>query len=296
MIRALLVVALLARTLGAAEPSEEDALRKAMAVVDSEVKHLQQTTTMPSQAEVVASVSAADREALQALTGLQANGGKAEQVRAQLRQAGIDLFGRDVLATAISAQLAPGGYRDPTPEMTFDAGKQGLLWVFWSCDAPGIAMLPAQLAEVQRTWPDLMVRDSHVMRLSDWNRFARKLWDLKSQLEQADPGVDVTTLIPARRALRDAAMPPLAALTTMAVSRRQGGYLLIEDVSAACAYDVHRLPTLVFLSPNGLVHRTTGLHPTRSIAAWINHTLTWEAANLRLLQARGDIAAPTDRP
>jgi hypothetical protein len=267
-------------------------LEAAAEQVNAEVSALKASgieASMVTDRQVIESLSEPERKAIEQLRAAAGLGRDAEKIREELRQISVSMFGHDVISETITGSLGANGRLDPTAAMTFQSGPQGLLWVFWAWDAPGIEYLPRQLVEAQKIWPQLIVRDALVMRMSDWRRLIKGLWDLKTQLEGQVPGEDPNLAISRKRALRDSAMPPLSAATSMANTRRDGGYLLIEDQTPAISWDVHSVPTLVFLSPGGVVHRSTGLTPKQSIAEWMSRALMWERQNQAVLRARGDL-------
>jgi hypothetical protein len=208
-------------------------------------------------------------------------------LRAMIMEMNRKTLGEDALQQAMVKAMSPGGGMDPTAAMTFASGPEGLLWVFWAFDAPGIEVLPAQIHGAQKMLPQLVIRDNHVMPLSKWQDLLKRLSDLKDDLERITPGESLELAIARKKAQRDAVMPPLMAGTLMSRTRRRGGYLLIEDQSAGIAFHVKHLPMFVYLSPSGIVHRVKGINPNRSVAEWIVQTQTWERENQDVLKKRG---------
>jgi hypothetical protein len=211
--------------------------------------------------------------------------------RQRLRDMIVDInrkaLGDDVIQKSLNNSFVPGGGLDPNAQMTYAAGSHGLLWIFWAMDVPGIEPLPGQILEAQEALPELYIRDSHVMPLSKWQAFIKKLSDLKDELERVTPGESHELALERKKALRDSAMPLLHAGTVMARTRRKGGYLIMENQQPGIAYHVADIPSFVYLSPLGIVHRVKGVNKDRSILQWIKQTQLWEQENIEVLRKRG---------
>ncbi|MDA3961208.1 MAG: hypothetical protein PF961_10495 [Planctomycetota bacterium] len=176
--------------------------------------------------------------------------------------------------------------RDPSSADSFEIGNEGLLWVFWAADGPDMVLLPAQLATVAHSFPELPIRDNHVMRLSDWQDMLRTLSQIKDLLEMRDDAIPDAAEIAQKRELRDSLMKPYLAATTMAEARQTGGILILENAGPAVDWQITELPSFVFVSPRGVVHRRAGLHRDRTLASWIAGCLEWEVANDAALRER----------
>lgn len=263
-----------------AEESPEEVLKK----IQADIALLEATLPTPAQMK-----AAADPRELEVLRHSINDAGQDDALREMLMDINRKTLGEDALQKAMMNSMAPGGGLDPSPAMTYASGPHGLLWIFWSFDAPGIEHLPAQLHGAQKMLPEMVVRDNHVMPLTGWQALMKRLSDLKDELERVVPGESMDIAIARKKAQRDAVMPPLLAGTLMSRTRRRGGYLLIEDQSAGIAYHVKHLPMFVYLSPLGIVHRVKGIHPDRTIADWIVQTQTWERENQAVLKTRGVI-------
>lgn len=224
-------------------------------------------------------------ELSKAVTELAGGQEKLDALKLQLFAVNEQTLGRDVIMDLL-AQRAGGGRRDPSPAMTFQAKPMGLLWAFWATDGPGTEMLPNQLSRTAKIYPDLAIYDQHIMRLSDWHAMLRTLSSLKDLLEGNDPLIPDEQEALQKRGLRDSVIGRYVAATEMAEARREGGYLLLEDVAPAIAWQVSEIPMFVFLSPRGIAHRVRGLHVDRDVATWIARCLEWETMNDPVLKAR----------
>ena len=224
-------------------------------------------------------------ELSKAVTELAGGQEKLDALKLQLFAVNEQTLGRDVIMDLL-AQRAGGGRRDPSPAMTFQAKPMGLLWAFWATDAPGTEMLPNQLSRTAKIYPDLAIYDQHIMRLSDWHAMLRTLSSLKDLLEGNDPLIPDEQEALQKRGLRDSVIGRYVAATEMAEARREGGYLLLEDVAPAIAWQVSEIPMFVFLSPRGIAHRVRGLHVDRDVATWIARCLEWETMNDPVLKER----------
>lgn len=269
---------------GEASATTDDDLARAAAQVNAELEAVQAAGGQLDQAATAIQAASSPRAA----DSLTAGAADIAAMRDSLLKVEGGLGG-DVLQQALGASLAHAGAVDPNPEQTYATGPDGSLWIFWAMDQRGAhtELLPKQLSAVQAQWPHLVVHDSHIMKLSDWYRLFHKMGELKDQLEVTDSAQPRDEALARKLAVRDAELPELLAASTMASARRPGGYLLVEDMSAAIAYHVTKLPTFVFTSPRGLVHRISGMTPERGIDSWISQALAWEDANLDALRARG---------
>lgn len=210
----------------------------------------------------------------------------ADSIRAELASMQSALLGRDVIQDVVQAKLVPGGGMDPTAGMTYDIGPGGLLWAFWATDAPGIEPLPNQLAQAQVAYPEMRIHDLHIMRLTDWHAMVKTLSQIKDEMERDDPFLDNATEIQRKREIAALRLPRYMAATEMAQTRRQGGHLLIEDMTAALAWSIANIPSFVYVSPRGVVHRIKGVNPDRPLAAWIAQCLAWEEQSRQIIADR----------
>jgi len=246
--------------------------------VEAEVEVLKQTEDLAPALEAVGRQAAG--------ISLPPAGIGADSIRAELAGMQAETLGTDVIQDVITTKLVPGGNLDPTAGMTYDVGEQGLLWAFWAIDAPGMEDLPNQLAQAQSSAPGLRIHDLHVMRLTDWQDLLHTLGKLKDRLEHDDPLIDNETEIRRKRDLTALTMPRYYAATQMAQTRRYGGMLLVEDMTAALAWSVRSLPSFVYVSPRGVVHRLRGVSQDRPLAAWMQHCQAWESEHDQIIRDR----------
>ena len=208
------------------------------------------------------------------------------RIRTELDAVAGDMLGRDAIQDLIQTRLVPGGGLDPTAGMTYDSGPEGLLWAFWATDAPGIAPLAQQLAAAQAARPQLRIHDLHVMRLTDWRDLLQLMARLRDELERDDPLIDNEREALTKRTAVGLHFPGYLAAAQMAQTRRDGGHLLIEDMTAALAWSVRHIPSFVYVSPRGVVHRIKGIHPDRPLTAWLAQCQAWEQQHADLLNDR----------
>lgn len=286
-----LILPLMMGGLMAMDAEDAQAMRDAIATVEAQMEQAGGPQGLPSPEALAEQVSAEEQRKLLAAIAearrAQAGGAtQAEALRLQLEQMTAATLGRDAI-DEVRAQVAGlARSSDPHPSQIYQEAPMGLLWIFWATDAPGTELLPGQLARVGKAFPELVIHDQHLMRLSDWQRMLKTLANLQDVLASNDPLVDDESEGRAKQQVRDAVAPRYLAATAMAETRRNGGYLIIEDLRPAYAWSVSELPSAVYVSPRGIVHRLRGLNPERDLAAWIVRCVQWEQENDGTLRVR----------
>ena len=181
---------------------------------------------------------------------------------------------------SITAYHAPGGQQDAAGAQLDHQGAGGTVWVFWAHDAPAAALVPAALMALADAMPELAVFDVHMMGVMDWITQMHRLRDIKNVLETRDDTLDPDIERQRKEELVALTVAEWSGFTRMSQMRRQGGYLMLEDVSAAVALDVRRIPSFYYISPSSTIHRLEGLGQRTDLAEWIRQALAWEAEHL----------------
>lgn len=166
------------------------------------------------------------------------------------------------------------------PSDLASTGSDGVVWVFWAQDAPQCDLLAGQVNRLRAARRGLRVVDVHMMPLTRWLASIREMSGIRELLERNDPTMSDDIEAKQKLRIRDDAVAKWNGFTAMAKYNRDGGYAIVEDMTAAKFYQVARLPALRFVSRNGVQHRRDGLSEGEDLETWVGRCEAWERDHL----------------
>ena len=282
-----LMAVLMSRSIAAADMTVEEILELQQSVQAFE-QRVQEMTERREQEEVFREAQQAIRDHHAAQSTLLQEGATSEHaVRVRLG---------DILESTIGAEAAqqieaevffPSQRLDPKDIDTLATGSEGILWAFWSRDAPGVGTLANLLNTVEREVPGLRVADVHIMPWSVWKQELAGLDEVRKMLEHRDPLVNDEAEVREKKALFDALYSEWQGFTDMAHSRRRGGILMFEDATPAVILGIEQLPSFAYVDPtHGNIHVLRGIRPGMQLSAWVQHCRQWERDNAEVIRMR----------
>jgi len=212
---------------------------------------------------------------------MQAIGSDETHLHQGLVDALTEAIGKDKAEAVVAECYIPHG-RDytPTSKNAFSTGKDGTLWIFWSQDCPQVDYLAGKINTFRRDHPEIAVYDVHMMPLIGWYNAIKYLASVRAQLLQLDPARTPEQQYDEKLAIRDKAMAAWTGFNAMCRYNRDGGYMMVEDMTAAKAYGVTNIPCFRFISPGGAMHKLEGVSSTLDLGEWVRRIADWESKHL----------------
>ena len=152
--------------------------------------------------------------------------------------------------------------------------------VFWSMDSRNDG-LAGKINRLVKARPDLTVYDAHLCPLKVWySRInqTKKHFD-RIRLESAKLMGDPMGLKRKRDEMLSIA-EEWRGFTDMVNYRRSGGYAIVDDTRLAKAFHVDQVPSLRYVTHQGVVHRIDGIADDIELTTWCSRVEAWESENL----------------